>query len=751
MVFSENGMTLDPNKVDVIQCAKSPESASECRSLLGIRNFVSGFFSAYAELVAPVLKPIKKKCCVVLTQEGHVVAYGSKTMSEVETRYSQIECETLVIAWACGHFCMFDVLVSKATVSGKTNDKVPDITAFSSSFIVDGNTATNLFAFTGYNDNNDNVNFGVGLWVDDNGTHYDEKELKFPGPLANSIFTSGFAHSSEFCKNSNMEPTALKCELRFDVDVGVRRVGVKYMWTELNGIKASASVVFLANEATVVAEHRTITTSIGETVHLVMSLNDIDEGSLRWKKDGGSDIMEWDGLSNVSLKNLRIKDTGIYECYPKGQRHLGQHAILRLLVRECPRGKWLPPDCENNCPLCYNGGVCSVSYGLCICPPGFKGDNCEIACGYNNWGRDCSIPCSSLNPGCPGFLFCPPDPFGCSCMSGYGDLDCKRVCDTGTTGKYGPGCLLDCHCNATECQPSEGCNENATCHTGYTGTRCLERDPNVECPAGYYGPQCTKICHCQISSKCDRNNGSCPNGDVCEGGWAGAGCQQLLLALSDAPLVVAFANNVNIRWSTWSLDNDYGRGTVDSYQLEYWPTNDVSDLVVLNITIGTEMNISWSQMNYNTEYSFTVKVITEVEGVLVSGKASPLAEILSRPTTKSSYEERQTTESTTVKGTTVPLTSGAKGQTTGESTTAKVTTIPLTSGAKGQTTESTTAKVTTVPLTSGTKGQTTGKRFKNDVPVIRVCRNGRRFSCSSNSTSVSSKVSSNVCKVCGKP
>ncbi|XP_033104351.1 angiopoietin-1 receptor-like, partial [Anneissia japonica] len=139
----------------------------------------------------------------------------------------------------------------------------------------------------------------------------------------------------------------------------------------------------------------------------------------------------------------------------------------------CPHGKWLPPICENNCPVCYNGGVCSVSYGLCICPPGFKGDNCEIACGHNNWGRDCNIVCSNTNPGCPGALFCPPDPVGCSCMSGYGDLDCKKKCDTGTTGKYGPGCLLDCHCNATECHLSEGCNTNVTCHTGYTGARCL--------------------------------------------------------------------------------------------------------------------------------------------------------------------------------------------------------------------------------------------------------------------------------------
>ncbi|XP_033117433.1 uncharacterized protein LOC117117283 [Anneissia japonica] len=295
---------------------------------------------------------------------------------------------------------------------------------------------------------------------------------------------------------------------------------------------------------------------------------------------------------------------------------------------ECPRGKWQPPYCESDCPVCYNGGVCSVHFGACICPPGFTGNNCEEACGHNNWGRDCNIICSSKNKGnCKGSLYCLPDPFGCSCMSGYGDLDCKRVCDTETTGKYGPGCLLDCHCDASDCQPSEGCNETANCHTGYTGTRCLERKTDVECPDGFYGPQCTKICHCRSSSKCDRNSGNCHDGDVCEDGWAGLGCQQVLPALSDAPLVAMFLNtcNVEISWSIWSLDNDYGRGNVHSYQLEYWPTSHITDLVVLYTTMDTEMNISRTQMNNNTEYSFTVKVVTDVEGVLVVGKPSPLA------------------------------------------------------------------------------------------------------------------------------
>ncbi|XP_033110344.1 multiple epidermal growth factor-like domains protein 10 [Anneissia japonica] len=408
-------------------------------------------------------------------------------------------------------FFIFCIIVGRPCA-----DKIPDITAFSSSFIVDDITTTKLRVITGKADGvNTNVMFGIGLWVDDNGTHYGENELiNLEHDLADSIFTSGTVFQE--CRYRAQQ---IRCSLTFPSSVGVRRVGVKYLWTEFSGHNASTSMVFLAKEATVLPQHRTITTSIGETVHLVMILNGDNANSLRWKKDGGSDIMEWEGLSNVSLKIIGKKDAGIYECYPEGRRHLGQHAILRLLVRGCPRGKWLPPDCGNDCPVCYNGGVCSVQFGSCICPPGFTGDNCQNACGHNNWGRDCTIKCSSARPGCPGVLFCPPDPFGCSCMSGYCGLDCRKVCDTGTTGKYGPGCLLDCHCDAIECQPSEGCNADATCHAGYTGTRCLECDTGA---SGKYGPGCLLDCHCN-ANECQPSEG-CNINATCHTGYTGTRC-----------------------------------------------------------------------------------------------------------------------------------------------------------------------------------------------------------------------------------
>ena len=43
----------------------------------------------------------------LLIQEKRVVVYGSRALSDVETRYSQTEREALAVVWACEHFDKF--------------------------------------------------------------------------------------------------------------------------------------------------------------------------------------------------------------------------------------------------------------------------------------------------------------------------------------------------------------------------------------------------------------------------------------------------------------------------------------------------------------------------------------------------------------------------------------------------------------------------------------------------------------------
>ncbi|XP_071482650.1 uncharacterized protein, partial [Diadema antillarum] len=125
------------------------------------------------------------------------------------------------------------------------------------------------------------------------------------------------------------------------------------------------------------AEKQSYTIGVGETMTLTVQMRSgLNQGNLVWRRNGDDVITAWRGLTSVTLSDVRKSDEGIYECYIDGNRETGEHAIVKLFVRDCPSKKY-GMDCSNDCRDCNAGGICHYVTGECVCRPGFRGSNCE--------------------------------------------------------------------------------------------------------------------------------------------------------------------------------------------------------------------------------------------------------------------------------------------------------------------------------------------------------------------------------------
>lgn len=151
-IFSEAGLSADPKKCETIKNTKPPTNVSEIRSFLAMTNYVSRFIPDYSTTTEPLRQLTKKNAVwqwnheqqktfdklkndlssdVVMTyfdphkktqlvvdaspvglgsvmlQEGKVVAYASKSLTDVEKHYSQTEREALAIVWSIEHFHLY--------------------------------------------------------------------------------------------------------------------------------------------------------------------------------------------------------------------------------------------------------------------------------------------------------------------------------------------------------------------------------------------------------------------------------------------------------------------------------------------------------------------------------------------------------------------------------------------------------------------------------------------------------------------
>ena len=156
LVLTNKGIGPTKDKVRAIVDAREPQNASEVRRFLGLANYSAPFIPDFATVVEPLHRLTKKgvrfefgdeqrkaftelkkrlsstgilgyfdkdaKMLIitdaslvglgaVLIQEQHgvkrIISYASKSLSDVNKRYSQTEKEALAIVWACERFHVY--------------------------------------------------------------------------------------------------------------------------------------------------------------------------------------------------------------------------------------------------------------------------------------------------------------------------------------------------------------------------------------------------------------------------------------------------------------------------------------------------------------------------------------------------------------------------------------------------------------------------------------------------------------------
>lgn len=152
LIFSKDGVQPDPQKTAAISALKTPQNVTELRQFLGIVTYMSPFIPRLASQTAPlrelmkkdmefrwtkshqkVFETIKDMICndttlayfdpkkpvvlevdastkgvgAALTQEGRPIAFASRSLTDAEQRYANIEREMLAVVYACEKFHTF--------------------------------------------------------------------------------------------------------------------------------------------------------------------------------------------------------------------------------------------------------------------------------------------------------------------------------------------------------------------------------------------------------------------------------------------------------------------------------------------------------------------------------------------------------------------------------------------------------------------------------------------------------------------
>ncbi|KAI8508970.1 hypothetical protein Bbelb_128180 [Branchiostoma belcheri] len=241
-----------------------------------------------------------------------------------------------------------------------------------------------------------------------------------------------------------------------------------------DGVTRKVSTVKILNTACVKPLSYTHRATVGETLSIkVRTTTWCDVSTIRLRKVDGSREVTMpasvqDSEYSLDLPITSQQDDGIYSIDVGSWTSAWLTSYIRVIVTDCPSNS-AGPGCSTPC-VCYHGGWCDDS-GDCICPPGFTGENCELACASpDQYGQSCQWSCDvDTGRTCRKSLICLPDPYGCECANGYKGFDCDTACDT---NEYGPGCTNQCNCaNGGTCNVTKGC----LCTGDWRGPTCEEK------------------------------------------------------------------------------------------------------------------------------------------------------------------------------------------------------------------------------------------------------------------------------------
>ncbi|XP_072044700.1 uncharacterized protein [Amphiura filiformis] len=431
-----------------------------------------------------------------------------------------------------------------------------------------------------------------------------------------------------------------RMEVQIPKSTSLNRIGVFYATTEYNSNRVTIPIIKMSETAKITPDHYTKTIGIGESVTLTVTST---VNNVRWVHNNGDIITDWNDQTEVTIDNVRLANAGIFECFEAGRREMGEHAIMRLIVRACPSAKY-GQDCSSNCETCWNGGICAADNGICLCQPGFTGPFCGQRHGRNTLGASGYLSCGSGSE-CIRRLICGPDPIGCSCIAGYTGLDCTTAC---TQGWYGANCNMECHCDVDDCDNAIGCNSDNNCNAGFGNNFCQGKDV---CSRGYFGKQCEFMCHCHEGEGCDQNSGVCNNGR-CAYGWGGDDCQQALPYFSNNDHITANAtrNSVLLAWGDWNQAIDYGTGHVDHYKIYFWKEGEKETSSQFQTSFDSSEIIS--DLSIESVYNFDVAAVKTVNGEELEGPRGRYISATTQcaaPTLSPSIESVKQVEYTTVK------------------------------------------------------------------------------------------------------